>query len=194
MNTIAHSQHSTTYRDALITARELSPDALLAIDDAQAAIEADPDPCFPGDVGRFNASERRRAIHTVLDQRDRLVAHDPTLKRWDDAQYAAWRDLARVVRERVEVPRIFDEASYQLQRAGHNGRRGVDEWAGACPLCGGMDRLRVWAGPNGRAWCRQCGWSADVVTVTQSLIPGCQHFRDAVRWLAELAGAGAVSR
>lgn len=186
--------HSTIFRDALIDARELSTDALLAINDTQVFIEHDQDPDFPGEVGRFLASERRRAIRTILDQRDRLAAGNPTLTRTDDAHYAAWRDLAGLVRERVEVPRIFDEANYLLRQAGHNGRRGVGEWAGACPLCGGTDRLRVWAGSNGRAWCRQCAWSADVITVTQSLIPGCQHFRDAVRWLAELAGPGATPR
>lgn len=39
------------------------------------------------------------------------------------------------------------------------------EYAGACPLCGGTDRFRVWPeqGEGGRWWCRQCQRSGDVL-------------------------------
>lgn len=40
------------------------------------------------------------------------------------------------------------------------------EWCGPCPLCGGVDRLRVWPTPaegHGRAWCRRCGISGDAL-------------------------------
>jgi DNA primase len=38
------------------------------------------------------------------------------------------------------------------------------EWAGACPLCGGQDRFRVWPNEeNGRFWCRQCGFAGDLI-------------------------------
>ncbi|MDC3378677.1 hypothetical protein OAX78_00155 [Planctomycetota bacterium] len=40
------------------------------------------------------------------------------------------------------------------------------EWAGPCPLCGGVDRCRVWPHHEGgsRAWCRGCGAQGDSLT------------------------------
>lgn len=39
------------------------------------------------------------------------------------------------------------------------------EYAGPCPVCGGMDRFRVWPkeGNGGRFWCRQCGKHGDMI-------------------------------
>lgn len=42
--------------------------------------------------------------------------------------------------------------------AGTNG----GEWAGPCPLCGGIDRCCAWP-ERGRWWCRQCGKGGDAV-------------------------------
>lgn len=36
------------------------------------------------------------------------------------------------------------------------------EWAGPCPLCGGIDRCCAWP-ERGRWWCRQCGKGGDAV-------------------------------
>lgn len=42
------------------------------------------------------------------------------------------------------------------------------EWAGACPFCGGTDRLRVFADGGrdngGHYWCRQCNASGDLIS------------------------------
>lgn len=184
----------TTYGDALVDARDHSPDALLAMREVFAHDAVDPDPEFPGDVGRVLARERVRAITVELARRERLARLSNGTATASDRQHAAWVELARAVRERVEVPEIFALVGHPLQPVGHNRRRGAREYAGACPLCGGADRLRVWAGPNGRAWCRVCSWSADAITAAMSLIPGCGDFRDALRWLAALAGAGEVPR
>lgn len=58
---------------------------------------------------------------------------------------------------------IVHQSGVRLKRvASTNG----GEWAGACPLCGGTDRFRVWAHPtNGspHMWCRQCGFSGDAI-------------------------------
>lgn len=43
-----------------------------------------------------------------------------------------------------------------------------NEYHAPCPKCGGEDRLVVWPQPeqgNPRAWCRQCGWSGDVLAL-----------------------------
>jgi hypothetical protein len=39
------------------------------------------------------------------------------------------------------------------------------EWAGPCPFCGGIDRLRCWpnADGKGRFWCRKCGKHGDEI-------------------------------
>jgi len=106
----------------------------------------------------------------------------------DADRYRAWLAVAREVRERIDLPWLFDRLGYGLHPAGHNGRRGAAEWAGACPLCAGTDRLRVWSGPNGRAWCRRCGWSADAIVAAQSLDRSLAGFYPAVAFLAGLLG------
>ncbi len=176
-----------TYRDALVDARQLSTDALLSLTDALSFEVADDDPDWPGAIGRYLAGERLRAVRTELERRIRLVATGKVANAGQT--YARWRDLARVIRDRVEVPLVFQLAGYELRPAGRNGRRGVAEYAGPCPVCGGTDRLRVWAGPNGRAWCRHCRWSADALTAAQSLFG--EGFRDTARRLAAYVGEAA---
>jgi DNA primase len=46
------------------------------------------------------------------------------------------------------------------------GRTHGGEYAGACPICGGRDRFRVWP-EQGRFWCRGCNASGDVVDFVQ---------------------------
>lgn len=46
--------------------------------------------------------------------------------------------------------------------AGHFKPKGSGEWAGPCPLCGGVDRCCAWP-ERGRWWCRQCGKGGDAV-------------------------------
>lgn len=48
-----------------------------------------------------------------------------------------------------------------LLPAGHK-PKGSGEWAGPCPLCGGIDRCCAWP-ERGRWWCRQCGKGGDAV-------------------------------
>lgn len=48
-------------------------------------------------------------------------------------------------------------------------RTGGDEYAGACPFCGGVDRFRVW--PNGspaRYWCRDCDATGDAINYVRA--------------------------
>src|SRR5215216_2982039 len=64
---------STIFTDALIDARGYSTDALLAMAETFAIDVADPDPDWPGESGRFLASERLRAIQTELERRKRIA-------------------------------------------------------------------------------------------------------------------------
>lgn len=49
-----------------------------------------------------------------------------------------------------------------LLPAGQFKLKGSGEWAGPCPLCGGIDRCCAWP-KRGRWWCRQCGKGGDAV-------------------------------
>lgn len=174
---------SLTYKNAEADARQTSPDALMQWKDVLSADLADDD-----DVLHELAGERLRAVDAELSRRERLSRLNRGVASPADQRYEQWRELARVVCERIDVVELMAICGHVLKPAGHNARRNVREFSGACPLCGGQDRLRVWGGPNGRAWCRQCRWSADAITIAQSYLPGCSSFRDAVKWLATMAG------
>lgn len=49
-----------------------------------------------------------------------------------------------------------------ISPAGQFKPKGSGEWAGPCPLCGGIDRCCAWP-ERGRWWCRQCGKGGDAV-------------------------------
>jgi len=191
---IVRPPESTAFREAVATARHMSPDALAQWRDVLTLDLADDDPDHPGPVGRHLAGERLRAVDAELARRERVARASAGVTTPADRRYEDWRELARVVTEHVDVPDVLTACGVAMVPKGHNGRRGTMEYAGACPLCGGTDRLRSWDGPHGHAWCRVCGWSADAVAVAQSLAPGCAGFRDAVRWLATMAGTGTVPR
>lgn len=136
--------------------------------------------------------ERNREQFKILDAelrgRRESFAWNPDGPNPDGERYQQWRGLANDIRDRIDLPELFEHFNYELRRAGKNTRRGGDEWCGACPLCGGTDRLRVWSGANGLAWCRQCGWSADAISAAQSLSRAVVGFYPAVRHLAGLLG------
>jgi len=174
--------------DAEAEAKRLSVDALAQWRDVLTADLADDDPDCPGPTGRCLAAERRRAVDAEITRRERLSRIGRGVATPADRTYEAWRDLARAVVERVDVAELMAVCGHLLTPAGHNSRRGGPEYSAACPACGGTDRLRIWGGPNGRAWCRQCGWSADAIAIAQSFLPNCRSFRDAVKWLALMVG------
>ncbi len=176
-------------RDAQVEARSMSTDALLQWRDVLALDVVDPDPDYPGPTGRYLASERLAAVHAELVRREQLANTAPHLVQANDRTHEAWLDLARTVKERVDLPGLFHLLVGSTRPAGRNGRRGAPEFSASCPACGGENRLRLWGGPDGRAWCRQCRWSADVVALAQAYAPGCAAFRDAVKWLATIATA-----
>ncbi|MDP9472192.1 MAG: hypothetical protein M3Q71_16260 [Chloroflexota bacterium] len=177
-------------RDAEIECRLMSSDALLVWREVLALDLASPDGNYPGPVGRYLASERISAVDAELARREQLASQAPHIVQANTRTHEAWCELARTLRERVDVAELFHTLAGPVTPAGRNGRRGAPEYSAACPACGGDDRLRLWGGPDGRAWCRQCGWSADVVALAQSFAPGCSNFRDAVKWLATIAAAG----
>ncbi len=82
----------------------------------------------------------------------------------DAASYAAWRDVARAVRERADIVAVFEAADFAFMR------KGRAEYAGPCPLCVGTDRFRLFVGPPGRYWCRQCGLTGDVITAARNFL------------------------
>jgi len=169
----------------------MSPDALDQWRDVLTLDLADDDPDYPGPVGHYLATERLRAVEAELARRNRLARLSTGAARRGDQRYQQWRELARCVRERVSMIDVLEHAGWTVVPAGRDRRRGFIEYHGACPACGGTDRFIVW---TARAWCRQCALSWDVIAATESLIPGCQGFRDALTWLATLAGTGTVPR
>lgn len=115
---------------------------------------------------------RSLSVNRELAQMRRQARNSPDLPNPDDARYQEWADLAAQIRARVDLPELIKSYGYPLHRDGTNSRRGAAEWAGPCILCGGKDRFRVWSGPNGQAWCRQCGWGGDAIVIVRSLDRG----------------------
>jgi len=124
---------------------------------------------------------RRRALHA------RLPGDTPDP---DDARLRPYRDLAAEVRRRADLLALFAEAGIRLRRSGRSTRSG-EEWAGACPRCGGgpeADRCRVWP-EAGRWWCRRCNAGAnDAAALVMLTVPGRETFPAALRHLADRLG------
>ena len=84
------------------------------------------------------------------------------------------------MRRDADIIAIFDRFGHALHRQGA-------EYGAACPACGGDDRLRIFPTPDRRApvpraWCRRCGWGADVISLLRSF--SGMRFYDAVTDLA----------
>ncbi len=164
--------------DAQVTARAMSTDELLAWLEVLTLDIEDPDPLWPGPVGRELATERRGAAETELARRTRIFAMPGSLA----AQYAsdrdAWATLAHEVREHVDCAEILLLLGYPTRTVGR-------EMHGGCPQCGeGDDRLLV---RHDRVWCRRCEMKTDAIGLVRSFMPRLSGFRDAVRFLARLA-------
>ena len=142
----------------------------------------DPDPDFPGDVGRLLAADRLAAIRAELGRRARVARLAVGVPRPGDAAHEEWRRLAGLVRDRCDVRDVLAAAGVELCD------EGATEGHAPCPICGGTDRLVVRFGPPGRVWCRACAWGGDVIEAARTLLPGCAGFPDAVRTLAGVAG------
>jgi len=192
-NRMGGNRPSAVYRDAEIDARGYSRDVLLAYRDVFRTDAADDDPVWPGEAGRYIARERLRAFEAELARRD-LISTLPTSKLAKTAkEYEQWAELARTIRETVFIPDILKLIGCLVMPSGTSRQR--PEYHSDCPVCrDGTDRLVSWGGPNGRCWCRKCGWSADVIAVAQSFLPDCEHFRDALKFLARLAALNQEAR
>jgi hypothetical protein len=154
-----------------------SIDVLLNHRDMQLGILADGD---ADDVEHFNARHRLAAL-------ERAIAESVRPLSLNGRQRYRERDRLRLlVKERTDVPELLLELGHELVKVGMS--KGRKELAGSCPLCGGTDRFRVWSGPDGRAWCRQCNWKPDALEVVQFLVPGCEEFPMAVDFLAHRIG------
>ena len=68
--------------------------------------------------------------------------------------------------------------------AGQSKPKGSGEWAGPCPLCGGIDRCCAWP-ERGRWWCRQCGKGGDAVDLLR--------LRDGLSYRAACEALGVAS-
>jgi len=176
-------RHTITYDEMLALARTMTVDALLAEHDVVSATVADPGEDWPGDIGRHLAGERLKAITEEIIRRERLQRMGLFAARESAARYQAWRDVAKLCRERVTMIDVLQRAGWPVFPSGR-------EHHGPCPACGGEGRFIIW---TERAWCRRCHLSWDVVAAAESLIPGCASFRDALRYLAAMAGERPVS-
>jgi hypothetical protein len=170
---------SQSFCEAQVDARAMSTDELMAWLEVLTLDIEDPDPDWPGPVGRDLATERHRAASAEFERRLRIFAM-PGSKA---AKYAGdreqWAQLAHDVRERIDCAEVLLLIGYPPRQVGR-------EMHGPCPACGaGDDRLLV---RQQRCWCRQCGAKLDAVSLVRSFMPGLNGFRDAVRFLANLAG------
>ena len=180
---------NTIYRDARLCYQSLGNAELDDLAEALAYEAEDVDGLYGGDpVAALLATERRRAARDEQARRRRLFAAGRDLPDPDAASHQVWRDLARQVRERADIVDVFRRGGYHVERVGTNSRRGDEEWAAACLVCAGADRMRIWRGPNGRYWCRRCGLSGDVVSIARTLLPDCRSWHAAVRHLAAEVG------
>jgi hypothetical protein len=164
--------------EAQVAARAMSSDELLAWIEVLALDCADPDPNWPGPVGRHLAGERLRAVEAELERRTHIFAMPGSTAARYAADRETWAQLAHEVRERVDCAEV-------LLLLGHPPRTVGREMHGPCPACGeGDDRLLV---RREKVWCRQCGLKTDAIGLVRSFMPGLAGFRDAVRFLARLA-------
>jgi hypothetical protein len=137
------------------------------------------------ETARYMAAERFRAFDDELNRRIRIIQLDPKTAARRTREYEDWRALADDVKRRVTVREVLELCGFPItdERSG--------EAHAPCPVCGGHDRLVIW--PT-RCLCRQCRWSADALAVAMSYLPGCTHFRDAVRLLDDLASVKGGAR
>lgn len=151
----------------------------------------DPDRDFPGEFGRFLARERHRAFTHEVERRTRILGM-PALQVARGVQdHAEREELTQAIRETVDVPSILSTIGWHMTASDTSRRSGAREYHSDCPVCrAGVDRLVSRGGANGRCWCRVCGWSADAIA--QSVLPGCDQFRDALKVLAGIAAQNQV--
>lgn len=169
--------------EAAVFFRSLGNEELQAVTDALTYEMADVAGLYADDsapVAALLTEPRLRAAETELARRTRLHASSAGVPDPHDARYEAWRVLACQVRERTDIVAVFQSGGYHLDRVGRG------EWAGACLLCAGRDRFRVFTGPPGRYWCRRCGIAGDAITAARTL--NQLGFFGAVRQLAAELG------
>lgn len=194
MQILADLQHATTNtphrssRDLRMDraeARLLTNDQLATQIDVLGYTAEDPG----ADEGeRVSASDRIAIFAAEMDRRLGLFSSGRSVADPRGDTYAAWREAAAQVRQRADIVDVFDAGGHILNRKAVK-LDGTEEWVGPCPVCGGHDRLIVRRRADGRAWCRQCRWSADAIAVAASLIPECgRDWREAIRYLAAPLG------
>jgi len=167
-----------TFIDAQVTARAMSTDELLAWLEVLLLDIEDMDPGWPGPVGRELATERHRAAEAELARRTRIFAMPGSTAATYAADRETWAQLAHEVREHVDCAEVLLLLGYPPRGIGR-------EMHGGCPACGeGDDRLLV---RRDKVWCRRCGLKTDAIGLVRSFMPGLSGFRDAVKFLADLA-------
>jgi len=168
----------TYYLDAQIDCRSWSTDELLTAVEVEALDAEDDHPTWPGETGRHIAGERLRAYEEELDRRTRIFSMPESKAKRYAANHEEWAALAREVREHVDCAEVLLLIGFPPRQVGR-------ELHGPCPACrDGDDRLLV---RQQIAWCRVCGARLDAIAIVRSFMPGLSGFRDAVRFLADLA-------
>lgn len=139
---------------------------------------------------RYRAEIRCRVCDAALARFDRIRRLNTGNATLNDRQFEVWASLAKDLRDLVSVPQVLELAGLPLRKVGINARRGTAEYHSPCPICGGTDRFVSWDSPNSRGWCRRedCKWRPDSIAAVRSLIPGNEGFRDALTFLAAIAG------
>ena len=124
-----------------------------------------------------------RAARRELARRRRLYAEGRDVPDPDAHDQDAWLELARQVRERTDLLRLFFEGGVFLHHASDA------EWRGRCLFCRGLDaQMRVELGLSGGFRCDACGLAGDAIVAAQILLPACRDWYGAVAFLARGVG------
>ena len=96
-----------------------------------------------------------------LDRRQRLLTMGHRLPEQFRRHSARLEVLCRAIHEQVHLGHVIEDVGMALVKRGK-------EFHSACIVCGGTDRFVIWPPPRSRGWCRQCGFSPDVISFWRS--------------------------
>ena len=142
--------------DAVLAVRALSQPALIDYADSLWWGYHDPD-WDRADRALFqlDRGQRMKVVQDELERRRRIDqehALPPPLRIQSDRITV----LARAISAEVNLADVLEGIGQQVAR-------GRNEAHSECPQCGGRDRFVIWPPPRSRGWCRQCGWTPDVI-------------------------------
>ena len=142
--------------DAVLAVRALSQPALIDYADSLWWGYHDPDwDRADRELFQLHRGQRLKVVQDELERRRRIEeehALPPSIRIQSDRLTT----LARAIGAQVHLADVLEGIGQQVAR-------GRNEAHTECPQCGGRDRFVIWPPPRSRGWCRQCGWTPDVI-------------------------------